>query len=73
MPEIFASDAGRWVSAAMVALLVAGVALLGDRRRMRRSHPDRVGFMPWAAVFLLALFVAAVTGAMALKVWLAPV
>ncbi len=31
---------------------LALVAWLGDRRRMSRSDPDAVGYMPWTAVFL---------------------
>lgn len=35
--------------------LLAGLALLGDRLRARRERLDRldrVGFMPWTAIFL---------------------
>ncbi len=39
------------------AIAVAIIAWWGERRRMRRSNPDAVGFMPWATVFVLALFV----------------
>lgn len=35
-----------------VAVLVALVAWLGDRRRMRRTRPDAVGFMPWTGLFV---------------------
>ena len=30
-----------------IAVAIALIAWLGDRRRMRRSDPDAVGFMPW--------------------------
>jgi uncharacterized membrane protein len=36
----------------LACALLAGIAWLGDRRRLRRSNPDAVGFMPWTAVFL---------------------
>lgn len=53
---LFASDAAHlalW-GAGMVA--VALVALAMDRRRHKRDRigaPDRVGWMPWTAVFLI--------------------
>lgn len=46
-----------WAEVAGGALAVAIIAWLGERRRMRRSDPDAVGFMPWGTVFVLALFV----------------
>ncbi len=46
-----------WAELAGVAVLVAIIAWWGERRRMRRSNPDAVGFMPWGTVFVLALFV----------------
>ena len=44
----------------LAAALVAIAATLADRRRMRRSDPDAVGFMPWTALFFVALMVACV-------------
>lgn len=60
-------QAGFW-GASAIALIVAGVAILADRRRNRRSDPDAVGFMPWPLILVLALMVAAVAAAIALKV-----
>ena len=57
------------LSAASVALLLAVIAWLGDRRRMRRSDPDAVGFMPWTGVFFWALLAACVLLGLAAKDW----
>lgn len=46
-----------WAELASGAVLVAIIAWWGERRRMRRSDPDAIGFMPWGTVFVLALFV----------------
>jgi hypothetical protein len=46
--------------AGVVAAILALVAWLGDRRRMRRRDPDAVGFMPWTPVFFWALLSACV-------------
>ncbi len=59
-------QAGFW-GASAIALIVAGVAILADRRRNRRSNLDAVGFMPWPLILVLALMVAAVAAAIALK------
>lgn len=53
------------------ALAVAMLAWLGDRRRMRRSDPDAVGFMPWASVFFWAVMAAVMLLALAAGDWLA--
>ena len=58
-------------SAGLVAAALAFVAWLGDRRRMRRVHPDAVGFMPWTGVFFFALFAACVLLGLAAREWLA--
>ncbi len=39
---------------------LAVIALLGDRRRLRRSNPDAVGFMPWTTVFFWSFAAACV-------------
>ncbi|MDE2597676.1 MAG: hypothetical protein KGL44_12450 [Sphingomonadales bacterium] len=31
----------------LIAAVLAAMAWIGDRRRMKRSDPDAVGFMPW--------------------------
>lgn len=54
-----------WTSATAFALL-AGVAILADRRRERRADLDRVGWVPWPLVLIVALLGAAVSLAFAL-------
>ena len=54
-----------------LAVAVAIVAWLGDHRRMRRSDPDAVGFMPWRDVFFFALLAAVILLGLAAKAWLA--
>ena len=51
-------------------LAIALAAWIGDRRRMRRSNPDAVGFMPWTSVFFWAVLAALVLLALAGKAWL---
>jgi uncharacterized membrane protein YidH (DUF202 family) len=43
------------------ALALAVLARWADQRRMRRSDPDAVGFMPWTTIYFVALLVACVT------------
>ena len=54
-------------TAAGVAAAVALAAALADRRRMRRRDLDRPGVMHWALIQVLAMLVAAVLAALALK------
>lgn len=49
-----------------IALTVAVVAIFADRRRQRRDDLDRVGFMPWALVQVIALLVAVICAALAM-------
>lgn len=55
-----------WIAAAALAALAA-VAILGDRRRHRRTDIDKVGWVPWPLVLILALLGAATCAAIALK------
>ena len=41
--------------AGAVAAALAVLAWVQDRRRLRRSNLDRVGFMPWTPIFILSL------------------
>ena len=72
LPEFirFASEAtlfGLWGGA---MLLLAVVAFLGDRRRMRRKRIDAVVWMPWRDVAALSLFAGFVLLAVAVTGWL---
>lgn len=44
--------------AAAAAIVLALFAWRADRRRLRRSDPDAVGFMPWTTLYFWAAFVA---------------
>lgn len=52
------------------SLLVAAIAWWQDRRRVRRKNLDRVGLMPWTAIFFMALIVALMLAGVAMKEWL---
>jgi hypothetical protein len=51
----------------IAALAFAGISIFADHRRVNRTHPDKVGFMPWPLILILSLLGAAVLAAMALK------
>lgn len=55
----------------LTAALIAAYSRWADVRRLRRSNPDAVGFMPWTAIYFLALFVSCVTLGAAAKGWFA--
>ena len=55
-----------WAMASLAALL-ALAAGLADRRRARRTDLDRVGWAPWPLLLILALILAALFAALALK------
>lgn len=51
------------------AVLLAAIAWLADRRRIRRHDPDAVGFMPWTTVSFWAAFLAVLLLAAGGKAW----
>ena len=51
--------------------VIALVSWLGDWRRMRRRDIDRVGFMPWAALFFWSLLGAVMLLGLAARSWIA--
>lgn len=60
------------MQASMMTLSVAAAALFGvaevaDYRRRNRRDVDRVGFMPWRGIALVAAAVAIFAAAMAIK------
>ena len=52
-----------------VAAGIAAWASLADRRRVRRTNLDAVGFMPWTPIFFVALLVACVALGLAARSW----
>lgn len=56
--------------AASLSVALAALAWWADRRRMRRSDPDAVGFMPWTTIFLVALLAACMLSGLAAREWL---
>jgi hypothetical protein len=67
---LFASDATLVGLAGSALLLLAIVAALAERRRLRRRRIDAVGFMPWTALFMLAFFAGVTLMALAVTGWL---
>ncbi len=55
----------------LAAASIAALAWWGDRRRVRRSNLDAVGWMPWTPVFFVALMVAVIALGLAAKAWVA--
>ena len=53
----------------IAAALIAALAWWGDRRRVRRTDLDAVGWMPWTPVFFVSLLVAVVSLGLAAKAW----
>lgn len=51
--------------------LIAAVAWVADRRRYRRRDLDRVGWVPWTAVFFWTLSAAIVLLGLAERGWVA--
>lgn len=56
-----------WGQLALAMSALAGTAAFADARRMRRNDFDRVGFMPWTGISMIALTVAVFSAAFALK------
>lgn len=54
LPDVilFASDAELLGLAGVALLVLAGLASLMERRRMRRAALHHVGWMPWTGIFL---------------------
>ena len=55
-----------WITAGGFAA-VAGMAFVADHRRVNRRDLDRVGWMPWNLVQILAIIAAIAAAAMAIK------
>jgi hypothetical protein len=55
-----------WAAGALLALAVA--AAIAEYRRRRRPNLDRVGWVPWDLIQVLAFLGAVVAAALALKV-----
>ncbi|MEH3040761.1 MAG: hypothetical protein PGN21_11930 [Sphingomonas paucimobilis] len=61
-------DAHRWLwTIAGGAAMLFAVSVLAERRRTLRRDPDRVGWMPWTLVQVIAVLVMVFGVAMALK------
>ena len=58
-------------SSGALALILAIIAWAGDRRRMRRSDPDAVGFMPWRDVSFWSVLAAVILLGLAAREWIA--
>ncbi len=54
-----------------LAVVLAAIAWMADRRRIRRSNLDRVGWVPWTGIFFLALLAAVILLGFSARAWLA--
>jgi membrane-anchored protein YejM (alkaline phosphatase superfamily) len=55
-----------WIAAA-VLFVIAAIAALAEHRRTRRRNLDRVGWVPWNAIQVLAFIGSVLALALALK------
>lgn len=58
-------------TAGVLALLLAAYAVWAERRRLRRTNLDAVGFMPWTVVYLVSFLAAIVLMGLAAREWFA--
>ncbi|WP_241233463.1 hypothetical protein [Altericroceibacterium xinjiangense] len=61
-----ATLAGVWGGA---LLLLAAVALVAERRRLKRTRIDAVGWMPWTAIFFVSGFMGFILLGVAVQGW----
>jgi hypothetical protein len=67
MWEFFGTMQQQLWGGAAVAVLLAMASGLGEHRRRRRRDMDRVGFMPWTLVQVLAMLAAVILASLALN------
>lgn len=65
----FASDATFAGIGGIAVLALAAIALIADRRRVKRRHIDEVGWVPWTKLFFMAIFVGMALMMFAVKGW----
>ena len=53
----------------LAAAAIAAVSWWADRRRLRRSNMDAVGFMPWEPIFVWSLLAACVLLGVTARAW----
>ncbi|MFM2372427.1 MAG: hypothetical protein RIS85_2149 [Pseudomonadota bacterium] len=52
-----------------LALVVAVMAIWAERRRMRRTNLDAVGFMPWTVIYMITFLAAVLLIGLAAREW----
>ena len=58
-----------WALVGASGAALVGLSWWGDRRRVRRTVPDAVGWMPWTGIYFTALLVACVSLGIAARAW----
>lgn len=59
------------LAAGAVALAVALASVWAERRRLRRTNLDAVGFMPWTVIYLVTFLTAVVFLGLSAREWFA--
>jgi hypothetical protein len=57
-----------WAIVAAASALVTVISIVADRRRSKRHRLDKVGFMPWTGISIMATLVTVIAIALSLKV-----
>ncbi|MEM1131536.1 MAG: hypothetical protein AAGH53_01215 [Pseudomonadota bacterium] len=56
-----------WGIAAVIAVMIAIICAVMEKRRNDRHDLDRVGFMPWNLIMVLALIIGAFAAGLGLR------
>lgn len=56
-----------WVVIAALGALTAAFSIWADRRRSKRKQMERIGYIPWTGISMLAIGVTLISLALALK------